>query len=118
MINDLIGKSFRSVGGCYGLMRECFRRNGIDLPEENIAVTACKKVQQRIEERKKDWTPIKRQQDGCAIMFKPTRSDLGPHLGYYLGKGRFIHVGINFPVTVDRLDRHMHKVEGFYVYNA
>ena len=40
--NDLIGQPFdEEKNNCYDLVREVFRRNGIDIPATNVSVCAC-----------------------------------------------------------------------------
>ena len=109
-ISDLIGVPYvnggRSVAeglDCWGLVREYYWREGVDLPE--ILIDA--------ENTKARWQELSEPEIGCVILMRLIGNPLPSHCGVYLGYGEFVHA-IAPAVQVDRLLRWGPRVVGFY----
>lgn len=127
MINDLIGKPFVDHGrgpdgyDCWGLVREVYRRYGIDLPDYSISAAACERVQGEIEEAKKSeqWVELEKPEVPCVMVIK-SHPVFHNHLGVYVGKGRFLHVSTTKSVVVERISSPAWRrlIRGYWQYVA
>lgn len=102
---DLIGVSF-AYGGrgpdtydCYGLVMECHRRMGIDIPDYR-SPTALREIAAMMNTERYRWTPVAiKPEDGFIPMsaFKPGRviemriNGQACHVGFIHRPGRFLH---------------------------
>ena len=122
--NDLIGLPFYEFGSglegynCYSLLREVYLRHGVNLPETNIAVCACRQAsnQEISRHMAASWEKIETPEYPCAVLVGSTHPAFADHVAAYIGRGRIIHVTINRSVAVDRLSDWEHKIKGFYKY--
>lgn len=121
-VNDLIGKPFASDGygpdaySCYGLVWEVYRRYGIDIPQTNISVTACREASNReiLEHAARYWRAIEKPEVPCAVLISSTNPEYANHIGVYIGRGRLLHITIHRAVVVDRLADWQRKIIGYY----
>lgn len=124
-INDLIGKPFLNRGrgpdgyDCWGLVREVYRRCGVDLTEVNISVVACAAIQEEIETRKqrREWHELAQPEVPCVLLIKAHPKYL-QHLGVYVGRGKFLHVGSTKTVVIERISSPAWKriIRGYWQY--
>ncbi len=129
-LNDLIGIPFKDGGtgldgenpggyDCYGLAREVFRRYGVELPQINISVLACRAVsQQEIDNNfKKLCERIQVPEAPCLVQILSSDPVYANHLATYIGEGRIIHITMRSRAIIQRLNTiHPKKIEGFYKY--
>lgn len=126
-VNDLIGKPFsgdpeQAYGpdsySCYGLIYEVYLRFGIEIPQTNIAVTACKEAseQEIMDHAAKYWQEIDKPEVPCAVWIKSTNPNFASHIGAYIGNGKMIHITINRNVVIDRVREHKKKIIGYFKY--
>lgn len=128
--NDLIGLPFvdggtgltgEKPGGfdCYGLTREVYKRNGVNIPQTNISVTACCQMSQKeIEEHiQKSWLKLDKPEPLCAVQIYSSMPEYANHIATYLGFGKIIHISMKTNVIIQRLaDYNPAKIEGYYRY--
>lgn len=127
MINDLIGKQFQSGGrgpdifDCWGLVREIYRRYGVELPDYSIAADACQRIEGQIEDEKtsKRWVQIVEPEIPCIVLLR-CHPDFVQHLGVYIGAEKFLHIRAEKEkgVVVNRLDDPLwrRRFKGFWKY--
>lgn len=120
--SDLINKPFTDQGrgpdgyDCWGLVKEVYKRNGIELPDYTISAKACEEISQQIIESRPDWEQIQIAETPCLVVLK---GDLYfvQHLGVHVGFKKFIHASEQ-GVCIDRLNSPQWKTKfrGFYRY--
>lgn len=120
-VDDLIGVPYVNGGrsldkglDCWGLVREYYRREGMDLPEILIDAENTDAVMRTVDDTKARWQELSGPEIGCVILMRLIGNPLPSHCGVYLGYGDFIHA-IAPAVQVDRLSRWGPRVVGFYV---
>ena len=121
-INDLVGVPFvdegRSLDGfdCYGLVREVYKRFGVEIPEVNVSVYNCKRAQEEINEAaSKEWRKINELQIPCVLLTTP-HAGFAQHIACYIGSNKLIHTNINIGVLVEPLYKWKNKILGYYQY--
>jgi cell wall-associated NlpC family hydrolase len=103
---DLLGLPFeRGARGpdsydCYGLVREMFRRAGIDVPDFASPGTI-EEIEELISDEARKWRRVPIGTPGAVLTFRV--EGLGAHVGYMLGNDRFIHAWEATGVTTERL---------------
>ncbi len=123
-IDDLLGKPFVDGGrgpdtyDCWGLVREVFRRHGIELPDYRISCLAKEAIDRQVALDRSFWTR-------CDLAGPPVPSlvvlkqhtQFCNHTGVYLGEGRFLHTLKKTGVIIDRTDHLFwkRKIEGYYI---
>lgn len=112
--SDLIDKDFAWGGrgpdlyDCYGLVKEMYRRIGIDMPEYK-SIRDPNLIQSAIIDGKRLFEQIQKPEPFCVVTFfiKPF---ITSHIGFVLEDAkRFIHIMLHSRVTVERLDSPMWK---------
>lgn len=103
LFNDLIGKPFEEVGKCIGLVREVYRRRGIEIPDFNY--TSIEDEHLVIENEKDNLTEkIDVPEPYCIVTFRT----VGPyvtHMGVVLEDCKtFIHAARNKNVCIQKLN--------------
>lgn len=106
---DLIGVPFGynergpNAYDCYGLVKEIFRRDGIEVPDytyraDGVVMTA---VVISASSNEKIWEKLEEPEPGCCLVFKVPGN---MHVGYCLGRDEFIHSWEGSGgVTIERL---------------
>jgi probable lipoprotein NlpC len=121
-IDDLIGKPFvdggRGPGGydCYGVVKEVFRRAGIDLPEYHIGCLDTLAISAAVESQRSLWRRLTSPAAPCVVAIRLNPGSIS-HVGAYIGGGQFIHAYQNAGgVCINRLEELVWKrrIEGFY----
>lgn len=118
--SDLVGKRF-CYGGrgpdlydCWGLVMEIHRRLGVELPDYKNP-TDVKGVVQLMSQEIYLWKECE-QKPGATMYMRVGRDP--HHVGFYLGKNRFIHAHEGAGVVcIERLDRWQRNIVGYYQYN-
>jgi cell wall-associated NlpC family hydrolase len=106
---DLLGKEFFYGGrgpdrfDCYGLVREIYRRRGIELPDVQ-SVTDPAEIHRRMAEGKECFREIERPEPYCIVMMS-VRPPYVSHVGVVLPNlYQFLHTMQRVQVCVERLD--------------
>lgn len=123
-ISSLVGTPFKDGGrgpdsfDCWGLVREVYKRCGIDLPEyAEIACYDALRVTAEMASESKRWNkhqppdlPIP-----CVATFRVS-SPMVNHVGVYIGNGKFLHTREKAGAVIESLDSPIwrHRIEGFY----
>ncbi|KPK73011.1 MAG: hypothetical protein AMJ84_02935 [Acidithiobacillales bacterium SM23_46] len=118
--DDLIGKPFAEDGNgpdsynCWNLCREVCRRAGLNLPARSYIYDEQAR-DAAIQAGKAEFVQLTHAEPFCIVVFQRRR--WAHHLGIVLPNcTEFMHVTRTRPVTVERLDKHARKIEGFYRY--
>lgn len=125
---DLIGVPFAAHGrdkmsgfDCYGLVKEVYRRNGVDVPEYDAEFTDMEKINGLITGNTQGypWREVKEPTEPClmAIRFGSPQGVVN-HTGVYIGDGRFIHCREKIGVCIDRITNPAWSrvIVGYYEY--
>jgi cell wall-associated NlpC family hydrolase len=131
--SDLIGTPFANHGrskevgfDCYGVVKEVYKRAGIDLPEYDANWNDVDTINAYIqgEETSERWQEIPRNEIDkhipCVLAIRLGASVVN-HTGVYIGNGKFLHTRERAGgVCVDRVNSPAWKniIEGFYVYKG
>lgn len=119
-MDDLIGVPFKYGGrgpdtfDCYGLLMKLYKdEHGVDLPDirsgDNLHTIAA-----QMAGRLHLYEEVKKQ-PGTIILFKVR--GMASHVGYYLGKDKFIHTWEQSGgVVIERLSTWDKRIIGFYKY--
>ena len=124
-INDLIGVPFKDGGrsketgfDCWGLVKEVYRRIGIDLLDFDIGCQEASLINSAIECQRQFWENVSNPNDHipCLIVMRFNQAYFLNHTGVYLGGGLFIHTRERLGVNIDRVDSPAWKklIEGYY----
>lgn len=132
----LIGVPFKNHGrnvatglDCYGLVKEVYKKAGINLPEFDADFDDVDKISQIIKGQqgiKSTWKRIKTENGEpipvpcvMAIRFGVPKPYIN-HTGVYIGDGLFIHTREKIGVCVDRIVNPAWKkcIEGYYKYEG
>jgi len=118
---DLVGIPFVDRGrdpstglDCWGLARECFYRQGINVYDYSISALAFSDIAETISLEKCRWNKIEVPEIGCLVLLRLEPNTWANHVGIYVGKGRFIHAYAGAGVCVDRLKHWKSRVIGYY----
>lgn len=124
---DLIG--IPHVSGetdCLWLVREVFKRYGVNLPEYNIAREAVqynhyKKecVGEEVEKNLWDWELLEEPEVPCLVTMSIDIPGVYHHIGVCIGLNRFIHTTkLRGHVCIERLDNPLYAKRNFYRFVA
>ena len=117
--NDMIGTPFQEHGNnCYDVIREVYRRNGINIPETNISVCACKSVSddEILKHMANSWESIDKPEVPCGILIQSVNPDFANHIAVYIGQGKMLHVSLKKNVCIEKIENWKHKIIGYYKY--
>ena len=115
------GRDPREGLDCWGLVRVCFARAGITLPDYQISCLDSARIDAKIAEQKSAWLQIPANDLGdlapVLVVMRFNQVELINHTGVYLGAGMFLHTDTKKGVHQDRIGsswwaRH---IEGFYI---
>lgn len=119
--DDLIGTPFIDGGrdketglDCWGLAREMFRRQGIDVPDYHISAMRTAEIAQEMNAEEMDWLRLDEPEEGCLVLLRLDAGVWANHVGICLGDGRFIHAYSSAGACIDRLARWRSRIVGFY----
>lgn len=126
-VNDLIGKPFSDGGrgpdsyDCFGLVKEVYRRYGIELEDYSISAYACEQISNEVEKAKHDprWIKLDAPKVPCVVLLRAD-AYFTQHIGIYIGNGKFLHIR-NFGVCIEKLSSPLwsgraNRLKGFYDY--
>lgn len=118
---DLIGTPFvdggrdRATGlDCWGLARELFRRQGVDVPDYHISAMKTAEIAREMTAEEMDWERLGEVEVGCLVLLRLDTGVWANHVGIYLGDGKFIHAYSAAGTCIDRLSRWRSRIVGFY----
>ena len=108
LFDDLIGKSFEEVGKCLGLVREVYKRRGIEIPDFNTH--SIEEEHETIENEKNNYTEkIDSPEPYCIVTFK-TVGPFVTHMGVVLEDCKtFIHAERKKNVAIEKLSHLLWK---------
>lgn len=128
--DDLIGTPFKNHGrgdggyDCYGLVKEVFKRYGINIPEYDADFDDSEKINSLVRDNTahrpwKQVDDINHLPVPCLVALR-FGSPVGVvnHTGTYIGHGQFIHTRAKVGACIDRIDSIAWKrcIVGFYEY--
>jgi cell wall-associated NlpC family hydrolase len=116
--SDLVGVPF-AYGGrgpdaldCYGLVMECARREGVELPDFGHSKDQAEIMAMMVASLPQ-WRQIEQRHGAVAFM----RVGRTTHVGYVFGPNHMIHAWEDSGgVTIVRLADWQHRILGFYEY--
>lgn len=117
---DLIGIPFvdggRDLDGldCWGLVRELYRRQGIDVPDYHISAMAPSHIAGQMSHDKTGWNRVEKPKVGTMVLLRLSPEVWANHVGICIGDGRFIHAYRSTGVCIDRLRRWKSRIVGYY----
>ena len=118
---DLIGVPFVDGGrdksgmDCWGLAREMFRRQGIDIPDYHVSAVSAGSVASKMGVDVAYWQKLAQPVLGCLVLIRLSPDVWANHVGIYIGDGKFIHAYSATGVSIGRLRRWRSRIVGFYV---
>lgn len=118
---DLIGVPFVDGGrdksgmDCWGLAREMFRRQGIDIPDYHVSAVSAVSVALKMGVDVAYWQKLAQPVLGCLVLIRLSPDVWANHVGIYIGDGKFIHAYSATGVSIGRLRRWRSRIVGFYV---
>lgn len=125
MFDDLLFIPFEyGKMDCWILVREVFRRYGIEVPEYNPAREAVEKVNYEfgcidkvMGKELESWISLSEPEVPCMIIYES--AGISHHVGVYMGEGKFIHTSrrLVYPV-IQRLDNPLYANRKFYRYDS
>lgn len=120
MYEDLIGVPFvdggRSKEGmdCWGLVKECFKRQGIEVKDYTISAIELLQISKQMEKDKELWQRVDAPLAGCLVLIKTEASAWANHVGIFIGDGRFIHAYPYAGVCISTIKRWKAHIIGYY----
>ena len=125
MFSDLLFIPFEyGKMDCWNLVREVFKRYGIEVPEYNPARQAVAEVNyelgciaENMEKELVQWDKLEEPETPCMIMYSSV--GISHHVGVYIGEGKFIHTSkrLVYPV-IERLDNPLYVARKYYRFNS
>lgn len=118
---DLIGVPFVDGGrdksgmDCWGLAREMYRRQGIDIPDYHVSAVSAVSVASQMGVDVAYWQKLAQPALGCLVLIRLSPDVWANHVGIYIGDGKFIHAYSATGVSIGRLRRWRSRIVGFYV---
>ena len=125
---DLIGVPFQNRGrdyehglDCYGLVKEVYKRHGIEIPEYDADYNDMERINELIEGNTQGypWRELAEPKVPCLIAIR-FGSPVGVvnHTAVYIGGGKFIHTRERVGVCIDRINNPAWRrvIVGFYEY--
>jgi len=122
-INDLIGKPFVDCGrgphgyDCWGLVREIYRRHGVEIPDYSISAESCAEITGAVQDGMQSgaWLELHQPETPCLVVIR-IHPNFSVHLGVYVGYGRFLHV--KNAVVIDKVSDPVwiRRIHGYWRY--
>lgn len=115
--SDLFGVSFERGGrgpeayDCYGLVREMYRRRGVDLPDFE-SPGEIEEIADVMSDATRRFRPVPDGTPGSIATFRV--EGVGAHVGYVLSPTSFLHITEAAGVSIERLLNGAYKPIGFY----
>ena len=120
---SLVGIPFADGGrgpesfDCWGLVREVYRRYGINLPDYNIGCYDILNVTAEMERNRHYWREHKPPEIPVpsVVAFRVSAPMIN-HVGIYIGDGKFLHTREKAGAVIESLNSPVwrHRIEGFY----
>lgn len=122
MFDDLIGLPFVDGGrgpnqyDCWGLVREVYRRYGVNLPDYPISAMDAVKIGNQMMQDAGNWLEVKQPLPlPCLVVMQLDCGSWANHVGVYIGNGQFIHAYGATGVVIEPIKRRRSSIIGFYV---
>lgn len=118
---DLIGVPFVDGGrdkngmDCWGLAKECFRRQGIMVQDYDISAMATARIDSELYANKNVWREIQQPVIGCLVLINISCQGFANHVGIYAGENKFIHAYANTGVCLSTIKRWKSHIKGYYL---
>lgn len=114
------GRDVRTGLDCWGLVRICFARCGMELPDYLIGCMESERICLEMESARPQWVQADATTEKyipALVVMRLAQVAMINHVGVYIGQGRFLHTERHKGVHIDRTDsawwrRH---IEGFYI---
>jgi cell wall-associated NlpC family hydrolase len=95
-LRDLVGRPFESGGrgpsfDCWGLVREVYRRYGIELPDYPIAAVDHEQIARQVAQDLPSWREVRPPYPVPAVAVFRLAGPLPCHTGAVISPGRFLH---------------------------
>ncbi|MBU2703868.1 putative lipoprotein NlpC [Sporomusaceae bacterium BoRhaA] len=120
--DDLISLPFADGGrgpfvyDCWGLVREVYRRYGVNLPDYPISAMDAVKIGEQMTQDRPEWVEINGPiQTPCLVVIRLACGSWANHVGVYIGDGQFIHAYRTTGVAVDKIKKWRSSIVGFYI---
>ena len=123
-ILSLVGAPFVDGGrgpesfDCWGLVREVYRRCGIDLPEyAGIGCYDVMNVTAEMERNRPFWEECQPPDLPVpSVIALRVSAPMVNHVGIYIGDGKFLHTREKAGAVIEKIDSPIwrHRIEGFY----
>ncbi|MDD2960280.1 MAG: NlpC/P60 family protein [Lachnospiraceae bacterium] len=120
MFSDLIGVPFvdggRGMSGmdCWGLVMECFKRQGIEVRNYHISAMELLQISRQMSEDEIEWDKLHEPVFGCLVLLKTEPSAWANHVGIYIGNDKFIHAYPMAGVCISTIRRWRSHLVGYY----
>lgn len=118
---DLVGIPFKDGGrdengyDCWGLARELFKRQGINLRDYTCSSENTIVVAQLMKGDEPLWEKLQKPRSGCLIAIRMLHDGWANHCGIYIENGKFIHAySEETGVVIDRIQRWGPRIIGYY----
>lgn len=99
---------------CWGLVRECFKRQGIAVKDYGISAAEELKISEQMKKERLYWEKLDEPRDGCLVLIRTEPKLWANHVGIYIGNGRFIHAYLMAGVCVSTIKRWKSHIVGYY----
>jgi cell wall-associated NlpC family hydrolase len=121
MYSDLIGIPFVDGGrdkngmDCWGLAKECFKRQGIMVKDYDISAMATAKIDCELQVHETIWQKLPAPTLGCLVLINVSCQGFANHVGVYVGNTKFIHAYANTGVCLSSIKRWHSHIKGYYL---
>lgn len=119
--DDLIGISFKDGGrdksglDCWGLAKECFKRQRITVQDYDISAMATASIDRELQSNQTTWHEIDSPAIGCLVLINISCQGFANHVGIYVGAGKFIHAYAHTGVCLSTIRRWRSHIKGYYL---
>lgn len=118
---NLIGIPFVDGGrdkegmDCWGLAKECFRRQGISVKDYDISAMETVAIDHELKANENNWSKIDAPVIGCLVLINISCQGWANHVGIYVGDNKFLHAYANTGVCLSPIKRWRSHIKGYYL---
>lgn len=119
--DDLIGIPFVDGGrgkdgmDCWGLAKECFKRQNITVQDYDISAFNAAKIDSELNTNSYVWQKMDNPVVGCLVLINISCQGFANHVGIYVGENKFIHAYANSGVSISTIRRWKSHIIGYYL---